>query len=338
MTKKYTFIILYTKMEKNENISEKERERRRKISEARKKAIEEKRRKGYRAFVAKRRREKKKAETIKRREEEKKKKKLERQKERERKKNLKKHGRKKLRGRKKIRYRKVKEKKTNALPEVKFKIISCRNGIQNKFIGGYRTSSEAYEEFKKLRKLDENVVFPAMYTGTRYTKNVIDEYVLIEKTEREHAGLRNEYGKIVEQKVNVEGWKVVDKFRYKKEETFWVWGYDNKKERKEFTWIYENVVLNGITDMDFKRVMIYKNKLLIKDDNGYLDLIICKNESDCARFYNKLEEVVRKDKVRQVIFVGDACSTLKKKRAIEAEIMEFTGWNEKKTKMNSTTK
>lgn len=49
-------------------ISEIEKERRRKISEARKRILEEKRRKGYRAFVAKRRREKKKAKTKKKQE------------------------------------------------------------------------------------------------------------------------------------------------------------------------------------------------------------------------------------------------------------------------------
>lgn len=335
MTINYLYLILYVKMEENENISEKERERRRKISEARKKAIKEKRRKGYRAFVAKRRREKKKAETVRLREEEKEKKKLEKQKERERKKNLKKPGRKKLRGRKRVRYKKVAVKQTRALPEVKYKIISCRNGVQNKFIGGYRTSEEAYKVFRALRKADKDIIFPAMVTGSQKLKNSVDEYLLIKKSDEKGEGFRNEYGKIVEQKLNVEGWVVADKFRYKREETFWVWGYNANNDRKTFRWIYDNIVTRG-DGFSNERVKIYKNKLIVKHDNGEIGLIICKNISDCIRFYNKLEEFCKKDKIKFVFFLGDYSNTLERRRLCEKEIEETTGWDERKIKKNAT--
>lgn len=323
-------------MEENENISEKERERRRKISEARKKAIEEKRRKGYRAFVAKRRREKRKAETIKRREAEKEKKKLEREKERERKKNLKKRGRHKLRGRPKIRYHKVKVKKTRALPEIKYKIVSCRNGVQNKFIGGYRTSAEAYEVFEKLRNSDKDVIFPSMVALRAKKENVVDEYLLIEKTDVPQAGLRNEYGKIVEQKVNVDGWAVVDKFRYKKEETFWVYGFDSRKDRKTFMWIYENVIKGTAGFLSSNMVLVYKNKLIIRHDSGDIDLVLCKDESDSVRFYNKILEFIKKEKVKNVIMIGDYGYTMERRRKAEKMIYDLTGWNDRKIKRNTT--
>ncbi len=321
-------------MEENENISEKEQERRRKISEARKKAIEEKRRKGYRAFVAKRRRERRKAETIKRREEEKEKKKRLKEKERAKKK----PGRKKKSGRPKKYYTKVRIKNTKALPEVKYKIISCRNGIQNKFIGGYRTSEEAYEVFNNLKLKDNKVVFPSLSTGNPPKKNAIDEYILIKKTNKVNYGLRNEYGKIVEQKTNVEGWNVIDKFRYKKEETFWVWGLDNHKERKDFMWIYENIILSGLElTMNYNRVYVYKNKVLVKNDSGDIDMIICKNDNDAVAFYNKVEETAKNDKIRQVLLIGDYGNTLKRRRIVEKEIRELTGWNDRKIKRNTTT-
>lgn len=327
------YIIL--KMEENENICEKERERRRKISEARKKAIEEKRRKGYRAFIAKRRREKRKAETLKRREKEKEKKKRLKEKERERKKSLKKPGRKKLRGRKKVRYKKVLVKQTRALPEIKYKIISCRNGVQNKFIGGYRTGDEAYKIFRQLRKEDKDVVFPVMVTGSQKQVNSIDEYILIKKSDEKGEGLRNEYGKIVEQRLNIEGWVVVDKFRYKKEETFWVWGYNAMRDRKTFQWIYENIVTNS-EGASNERIKIYKNKLIIKHDNAEIDLIICKNISDCIRFYNKLEEYCKKDKIKFVFFLGDYSNSLERRKLCEKEIEELTGWDKRKIKKNAT--
>ena len=66
--------------------------------------------------------------------------------------------------------------------------------------------------------------------------------------------MRNEYGKLVEQNLNIDGWVVIDKYRYNIEETFWVWGYKNKNDRKTFLWIYENIILsNIISSYDFKR-------------------------------------------------------------------------------------
>ena len=278
------------------NISEKERERRLKISKSMKEYIKKKREKGYRAWLRRLRAQikKRKAKEAKQKEREK----LKKQKEREKKRHKKKIGRPKKRGPKRKYWRKkkivpvVKEKKV-PLPFA-YKIVSCRNGVQDHYIGKYKTSEAAYEKFNELKKESENIIFPTLLiglNGKHEIENLIQEYLLIEQNDGENSLLRNEYGKLVEQKLNISGWTVLDKFQYQKEEEFYVYGYHPRWGRKTFQWIYDNIVTTNINSKyDFKRICMLLNKIIIKDDNGNINLIICKSDSDAARFYNLLEQ------------------------------------------------
>lgn len=303
-------------------------------------AFEKRRRKGYNKYIRKRR-----AEIKKRKEKEKKikeREKLKKKREREKLKNKRPVGRPKKRGPKKKRKKAVLiEKKLpgrKSLPPFNYKIISCRNGLQNKFIGKYRSIEEAYETFNILKESDENIIFPSVITVNNEIKNSIDEYVLIEKTNSKESVLRNEYGKLVQQVLNKDGWVVIDKYRYRKEELFWVYGYDKKNDRKTFLWIYQNLIISDIENYyHFKRVILYKNKIVIKDDNNKIELVICKHESDAVRMYNKLEEWVKKDKIKQVIFNGDYSNISDRRRKLENELIELTGWKKTKLQMKTTT-
>ena len=157
-------------------ISEKEKERRKKISEYRKKVIDKKRKKGLKAYY-----KRKKAEKLKK-EKELEKEKLRKKKEKEKEKHKRKVGRPKKRGPKKKRVRKkkvLKQRGKQKLPPIIYKIVSCKNGKQNKLIGKYRDIESAYEAFNALKESDKNVVFPMSVTGIRSLKNSIDEYFLI---------------------------------------------------------------------------------------------------------------------------------------------------------------
>lgn len=331
-------------MKITEDLSEKEIERRKKLSAM----FEERRRAGYARYLKKKHKEmeRRKKREKKLKEKEKEKKRLARLKEKEKLKlqKKKKIGRPKKTGPKVNYYQRYKKRKKipgvsgpPKMPPFIYKIISCRNGTQNKFIGRYRTIEEAYDAFEELKRNDEKVIFPSSFTGCEKLENSIDEYLLIEKSDGENPMLRNEYGKLVEQKLNTDGWKVLDKFRYKREETFWVYGYDKKKDRKTFQWIYEELVLSNIENpYTYKRVLIYKNKIIIKNDDGSLDLIFCKHMSDSVRFYNKLEEWVKKDKIKQIVFIGDYGIKSERKKKLEDELMELTGWPRRKIQMKGT--
>jgi len=325
-------------MEEIIEISEKERERRRKISEYRKRVIKEKREKGLKEYFKKKKKEKALAEKKKQREKEKEKKRKER--EAEKKKHKRPVGRPKKRGPKKKykRKKKVEKKKVSrSLPPFTYKIISCKNGKQNKLIGKYRNIEDAYVVFNKLKENDKNIIFPIFLYGNNQLKSSIDEYVMIEKNDdKDSSMLRNEYGVVVEHKTNKDGWIIIDKFRYLKEETFWVWGYDKKSDRKTFMWIFENLLLNAFHGYEIKMICTYKNKVVIKSDNGNIELVFCKSHEDAIRFYNLLEKYSKKNKLKQAIFIGDFSKVSSARRKLENELIEYTGLSKRKIQMKNT--
>ena len=133
---------------------------------------------------------------------------------------------------------------------------------------------------------------------------------------------------------------MLDKFSYDTEETFWVYGYDPVRGRKTFEWIYYNIIVSNIeTSYDIKRVMLYKNKIIVKDDGGKLDIIFCKTVSEAIRFYNLLSEWVLEKKMKKHVFMlGNYSDIGDKRRALEKELVEKTGWTIRKIQMCTSKK
>lgn len=306
-------------------------EERKPISEKellRRKGLAERRGAGYRAYIERKHKEMEEREEKKRLEKE----------ERKRKSVPKKRkvGRPKKRGPKKKRKyisRKPKVDK-RSLNIYDYKIVSCHNGKQNGYIGAYVKVEEAYEEIEALLEESKKVVFPARISIGETIENSKDEYLILEKDrygDKEEPRLRNQFGKLVRQETNSDTWIILDKFPYDVEETFWVYGYDPLRGRKTFEWIYLNILLGGIeTKFDIKRVMLYKNKIVIKDDAGNLDIVFCKTMGDAIRFYNLVNEWVTKRKVRQVMMLGNYSLIGDKRRALEEELIRKTGWTIRK--------
>ena len=323
-------------------LSEKEIQRRMKLSEAGKKAMAKRRKAGYKRWLS----EKHKEMAAKKKEEEKEKARLKKELERERLKNKPRKPRKKKRGPKINKYKRRKkllEKQRKAenracKPPIRYKIMLCSNGKKYFTVGEYRTSEEAYEAFNNQRWISKSVVFPRMVRVNEEFSISVDECVLIEKTDSGPTKLRNEYGKLIEHKTNLEGWEIIDKFRNNVEETFWVFGFDNKADRKTFMWIYDNLIIgDGFGPYEFRRILTYLNKVLIRYDDGSLRMIICKSESDAVTFYNKLQEMSKKDGYGQLIFIGDRSALTPEWKKLEKELMELTGWTVKKLSMKNTT-
>ena len=313
-------------MSEEKQISEKERMRRERLAE--------KRKAGYRAYIERKRKEREEREERKRSEKE------ERKRESFRKKR--KVGRPKKRGPKKKRKYVSRKPKVDgrSLNIYDYKVVSCRNGKQNDYIGAYVKVEEAYEEVERLLEKSRKVVFPARVQIGETVGPCRNEYLILEKDRegnKEAPMLRNEFGKLVRQETNSERWVILDKFDYDVEETFWVYGHDPLRGRKTFEWIYLNIILYGIeTSYDIKRVMVYKNKIVIKDDAGNLDIVFCKTQSDAIRFYNLLGERVKK--IKQVLMLGNYGTPGDKRRALEDELIGKTGWTKRKIQMSTSKK
>lgn len=315
-------------MQEKKPISEKELLRR--------KGLAERREAGYRAYIERKHKEIEEREEKKRLEKEEKKKTPVLKK--------RKVGRPKKRGPKKKRKyisRKPKVDK-RSLNIYDYKIVSCHNGKQNGYIGTYVNVEDAYAEIDALMEKSKKVIFPAQVQITDEIIESRDEYLILERNrygDKEAPLLRNIFGKLVRQETNSGTWIVLDKFSYDVEETFWVYGYDPIRGRKTFDWIYNSILLNNIeTKYDIKRVILYKNKIIIKDDAGNLDIVFCKVKSDAIRFYNMLSERAKDNKIKQILFLGDYSDIGPKRKAIEEELLAKTGWSLRKIQMATSKK
>lgn len=252
-------------------------------------------------------------------------------------------GRPKKRGRKINYYKRKKkrlaleEKKRNPKPvaKISYKIVACRNGKQIKYIDSFISLDKAYEKIDELLK--EPIIFPKRIEHRRTFVNARYEYLILEHKTGEISYLRNEYGKLVEQITNSEKWGVLDKFPYDVEETFWVWGFNNNTDRKTFQWIYDNWLVGRIqSPYDIRRIGLYKNKIVFLHDDDSVDIIFCKSMEESIRFYNKLEEFITRDKIKQVFFIGSFNELSDKRRDLEEKLIKTTGWKKKKIQMSST--
>ena len=247
----------------------------------------------------------------------------------------KKVGRPKKRGPKKKRIRRKIEPKVKQSAVFDFKIVSVLNGKQNSYISKHTDYADAYTALEELRKSNELVKFPRKFINRTEIIPAKEEYLLLEKNrhgDKNDGMVRNEYGKFIKQKItNNKKWIVRDKIQKVVEETFWVYGFDPKHDRKTYTWIWDNLVLGKIhNSYDVIRILVYKNKLIIKYDELPMTMIMCKNGSDCIRMYNTMSDEIKKLKTKQIVPIGSYGVISQKRRELESEIEELTGWSKMK--------
>ena len=200
----------------------------------------------------------------------------------------------------------------------------------------------AYKKFNEIIDENEkNIIFPVKYISNKnISKGIVEsnyEILLlkIKKEGEDVTQLRNEYGQLVNHViVDNSQWIIMDKHIYYKEESFWVYGFNPKTQRKDFNYILNEIVLAHNNDKNyFKRIMIFKNKLIIQYDFD-IDMVICKNQEDVIRLYNELEVKTKKAKCRNVFFNGIVAKS--NKDWIMEMIMNKTGWNKQKVIRSST--
>lgn len=225
-----------------------------------------------------------------------------------------------------------------------YKIIRFNFRVQDKYIGSYHDLKEVECAKRILEMRNEEVVFPKKYISNgRKNKQIyenISEYVVLKKIRDENVTdntsmLRNEYGKYVEHKYTDNEWMIWDKMPCVTEETFWVYGYNPKTDRKTFAWIYENLVDQKISDKnDIIIIYLYGNKVIFKYDLDF-DFVLCKNTSDAIRMYNLLDEWCKKKK-RNVVFGGVATRKTDRLNSTIEMIQDKTGWDRRKITRRST--
>ena len=195
------------------------------------------------------------------------------------------------------------------------------------------------KEFKTMVEENKSVIFPIKFNNNK-TEIIESSYEIMiikarDKTESRETKVMDEYGKFVNYATNDDDWIIYDRSPYYIEETFWVYGYHPRLQRKDFKWIYDNFISNNSNNKYlFKTVQLFKNKILV-ECNGKLDMVICKNKQDAIRMYNMIEEWCERDKMKYIGFMGDL-SYSKYKSDWITKIQKLTNWTRKKITRMST--
>lgn len=200
-----------------------------------------------------------------------------------------------------------------------FKLILVRNGKEIKKIGVFKTLKEVYTEYTKLlNESKKNVIFPVRFINSNGIKECKEELLIMKLKgikDSDTTMLRNEYGEFVPYKIkdkydenskfgkmSKKEWIIVDKHIIEREETFWVFGFHPKEDRKDFKFIYDNFVYKMARENKIvTRIVVYQNKFIC--DYGFdMNIVFCKNISDALRLYSKVEEFATKHKIKTIIW------------------------------------
>ena len=224
-----------------------------------------------------------------------------------------------------------------------YHIITTNNGVQIKDIYSAVNIDMALAKLRALQiQFNKNIQFPVKYTSNKNEKTFTEcdyRLMLIKKkidNDTYKGKIRNEYGKFVDCVTSSDEWVFIEELPYQVEETFWVYGYNPKTDRKTYQFIVDEFInYNKKDKYFFKEIVIYRNKLLIDSISG-LEIIICKNHQDSVRLYNSLQEYSKNKKYKNILFAGDIHKNSYSYEKWYNKIHELTYWNRRKINKNTT--
>lgn len=220
-----------------------------------------------------------------------------------------------------------------------YSIILANHGKQLSVLYSARTEQKIYTKFHELLEKNKSVMFPINYNNEKHHMVNADYEIIIikckDENDKDTTVIRNEYGKFINYTSSDEDWIIIDRATYYIEETFWVYGYHPRLQRKTFDWVFNEYILSDANNKNaFKTILVYNNKLLI-DCNGNLNMVICKNKSDAIRFYNLIEKEALEKRIKYLLFIGDIRKSQFKLDWMK-RIQDLTHWSWTKIKRLST--
>ena len=182
-------------------------------------------------------------------------------------------------------------------------IILTKNKKRIKRIGASWWKFDAIKIFEDaIQKNNQEVSFPAKVVENRkINKFVPIDYEILIIQRKPNNGenvtkLRDENGMFVENVIlDNKDYIIINKHEWLIEETFNVFGYHPSKDRKNFDFIYNEIIMKNISRNNIKRIYTHQNKLIIQYDTDF-DFVTCKNKDEAIRLYNALEKKVGKNK------------------------------------------
>ncbi len=215
----------------------------------------------------------------------------------------------------------------------KYRVILLSNGVYKKTLYRCNTRESAFIHYHKIKE-ENNVIFPRKFINNDGIKPIKYQICISKITEDTDTFriLRNDLGKFYTEKP-LEDWTIITSDNYFIEETFWVYGYDPKKERPTIIEIMNRLLINAYGKKTVKQVVVIYNKLIIYSDEQF-DMVICKNKLDAQRLHHTLAKLVSKQKIKSLLFMGTS-SKANIGRYYDV-IHDNTGWAYEKIRRTST--
>ena len=147
---------------------------------------------------------------------------------------------------------------------MKYRVILTRNGKYKKTIHKCMTEKTSFINFNRI-KAENNVLFKKKFIN--YNGIIPVEYRIylvkdFEKSDKPRL-IRNKLGKLVYEKPIFGIWSILHDSSYEVEETFWVYGYDKRNDRKTIVDIIKLLMVGMNDPKKTKQVVVVNNKLLI---------------------------------------------------------------------------
>jgi hypothetical protein len=213
-----------------------------------------------------------------------------------------------------------------------YRIVLLSNGKYKKTLYKCKTKQNAFLKFHKMKE-ENNVLYPKRFLNTNGIKKVKYEICVTKPTEEDDTFrlLRDDYGKLyTEQPLG--DWTILVSDEYNIEETFYIYGYEGD-ERPTIREVVKRLMLGAHAKKMVKQVLVVYNKLVIYNEDQF-DMIICKNLEDAQRLHHTLAKIVKKQKIKSLLFMGTA-QPAQIGRMYDI-IHEETGWPYTKIRRTST--
>ena len=226
-----------------------------------------------------------------------------------------------------------------------YSVYITKNNKRVRYIGKNCWKTDAYKKFSEaIEGNRKKVLFPqTIYTnrkdGLHETKDVKYEILLVKKANEDEntiSSFRNKDGKFIDNVItDWEGHVIVDKADWYVEEKFGIYGYHPYKQKKTYSFILNELLLNNddIGD-EMRRVMVFKNKVIIQYLEDF-DFVTCYDNDQAKQLYDKLQTDISNLKKKYIVFMGETVPESASKWLDKFE--EKTGWK-RKSLMHKTTK
>jgi len=186
-----------------------------------------------------------------------------------------------------------------------YRVILVSNGVYKKTLHRCKTRETAFINFNRI-KSQNKVLYPQKFINTNGIIPVKYEIFITKPTEESDTFriLRDDYGRLYTEKP-IGDWTILHSQPFDIEETFWIYGYNPKKVRPDISEIVKRLMIGAHSTKMVKQVIVVHNKLIIYNEDQF-DMVICKNLLDAQRLHHTLAKIVKKQKIKSLLFMGTA--------------------------------